>query len=185
MVDFAAFRACRAALTAWDLDGNGTVNQTDRELCAYDTAKILLSPLAFHSASLDGTDPTAVTVPGWGELSGSRQVDGKLSVAIQEDEEARTIKAVVQFPQELIFPFVDQVFAMMARSWGNMAVRSDDSVWGVRQTGDNFSYAWNETPHYDDPSLPRVSKIGNSDRLHYIICRSMVLPKLGDVEPSE
>jgi len=185
MVDFAAFRACRAAITAWDVNEDGSVNQTDREENAYVTAKMLLSPLSFHDAAIDGTETSAITVPGWGELAGSQQVDGKLSISVVDDTDAGTVKTVVEFPQELIFPFVDQVFAMIAGSWGHSDLASDDSVWGVRRTGDNFTYAWNETPHYDDPSLPRVMKFGSSDRLHYIISRSMTLADLSDAEPSE
>lgn len=179
VVDFAAFRACRAALVAWDVNDDGTVNTADQEENAYAAAQLVVSPLAFHRASSGGAP---LTVPGWGELAGSASADTKLSVSVQDEPEEGQLRVVVQFPQELVFPFVDAAFGVMAGAWSKTPPTETDSVWGTKQYASVDDWSKNETPYYGNPELPRVIRMNG--RWHYVIARAAVMPKLSDVEPS-
>lgn len=97
VVNYAAFKACRAAL----------VDENPKE-----AARIVLAPLAGRPVTGDGVD---VQIENWGPLRGSGTAYNKLHVDVQGDPGAGTVTASVTFEQELLFPFIDALLGIVLR----------------------------------------------------------------------
>ncbi len=80
-------------------------------------AATMLAPLTGQHLSPTATRPPEVQVPGWGGIRRSDIAAWKSRVHIEEEFDGTgdlaAITAVVEFNQELIFPFVDGLFRLI------------------------------------------------------------------------
>lgn len=96
VVNYAAFKACRAAL----------VDENPKE-----AARVVLAPLAGRPVGGDGAN---VQIENWGPLRGSGTAYDKLDVEVESGY--GTVTTRVTFEQELLFPFIDALLGMVLRS---------------------------------------------------------------------
>jgi hypothetical protein len=101
-VNYASYRACRAAIVG-----------EDKHLAA----AIVLAPLAGKSIDAEDLEKYGmITVPGWGPLRGSDVAQAKTLVEEVTTKEDKDLTVVVEFDYELIFPVVDTLYAAFFRS---------------------------------------------------------------------
>lgn len=163
MVNYAAFRAARAAITASD-----TTSATE---AAERTAQILLTPLSTNNG--DGFEVTSedrVYVPGWGWLKNSEYAAAKCNVYLTSTRPVNNMMTVVvEWHQELIFPGVDYLFMTVCdqpdaqeRAFGELeSSGSNQRLYG--QAGGPFVRVFGDSVYlviirtctlYHDPILP-------------------------------
>lgn len=104
VINYASVRCARAALVYYNPDDVAKTIATITPV-----AQIILAPVAFHRVSAEGSN---LTVPGWGALGGSGAAYAKIKLDVTNTDGAITTK--LTFKQELLFPFVDRLFAMVA-----------------------------------------------------------------------
>lgn len=113
VVNYAAFRCCRAALVNYSDDTEATVKLVKP------VAQVVLAPLGIASHRLTSVpngwaldaSSTAVTIPGWGDLRGSSATANKVRLEITEDE--GVVRVQLSYLQELQLPFIDKLIAML------------------------------------------------------------------------
>ncbi len=159
MVNYAAFKACRAAISSaayvGDPDSGGTY---DPLRDARSAAAVVLTPLAgthIDSARLEGASP--VTVPGWGQLKGSDLALAKTLVTDLSAGDADNLRLVVEFEQELAFPVVDALYSVF---YGRDEDPSE-KVFGTLDTG----YSGTAESVYLNPDRGRIRKLGGAYHL--------------------
>ncbi len=116
VVNYTAFRCCRAALVNYSGDADATVKLVKP------VAQVMLAPLGIASHTLNDSPPgwgldataAAVTVPGWGDLRGSASTANKVHLAISENSGVVTVR--LSYLQELHFPFIDKLIAMITHT---------------------------------------------------------------------
>ncbi len=171
MVNYAAFRACRAAVvTNWDVNGDGEVDAADMIANARVAAQIVLAPLAGRSLE-DADRGPVVTIPGWGnELKNSDLSYAKALVHEVDAENPYDITIVVEFDQELYFPLVDRLFALFLKS---ADAPSSQKVFGDEDEGFSGTTYSDRTPVYGDSERGRIRKVGGA--YHYVIVRECTM----------
>lgn len=96
VVNYAAFKACRAAL----------VDENPKE-----AARVVLAPLA--GRSVPGGQGADVQIENWGPLRGSGTAYDKLDVQVEGGSGTGTVTVRVTFEQELVFPFIDALLGIV------------------------------------------------------------------------
>ncbi|GEM_PF-2872778 len=130
VVNYAAYRCVRAAIVGEHLVDTGE-GRTGVDLVAH----TILAPLA-GSHSVGGVDtPPPVEIPGWGPVRRSDRAGEKVYVEVldPDPDDPGVVTAVVEFNQELVFPFVDGLFRLVLR--GDEDVGPDAHVFGERDVG--------------------------------------------------
>jgi len=166
LVNFAAFRACRAAIVTPVVEG-----QSKPEDAARIAAQVVLSPLAGSHLG-DRQDLAAVEVPGWGELHGSLLAGGKIRVKELSEPDEPECRLAVEFDQELVFPVVDAIFAAFFRLRTGGA--ADEGVFAKIDTGFAETAETRREMLYGTDK-PRMRKIGGA--WHLAIARECTLAR--------
>lgn len=115
VVNYASFRCCRAALTYYEPGDATATAQSIKPV-----AQVILAPLSVaNHANTDvpsgwpsDSVSTAITIPGWGEVRGTAGNINKIKLTVQEDSGVITTR--LSYLQELLFPFIDRIFALAA-----------------------------------------------------------------------
>ncbi len=165
MVNFAAFRACRAAVVGEDPRA---------------AAQIVLAPLAGTHIDPDDRDASPdVTIPGWGELYHADIAHAKTlayEVEYEEEEKKKDLTVIVEFDQELMFPIVDRLFAVFFQ---RDDFADDEAVFG-RVDGLIGSGAYRDRDPAYDPETKRlkegrgyIREIGGA--YHFLVVRQSTL----------
>ena len=98
IVNFAAYRACRAAIVGGD---------------PHAAAGVVLAPITTGKTDGFSVDPnTAQSIPGWGTIRNSDVARAKSLVYTVSDPDSQDVTVVVEYHQELMFPVVDGLFAL-------------------------------------------------------------------------
>lgn len=114
MVNFAAYRACRAALVAIPSKEGESLEEA-RKNAAFEAARFTLAPLGGHPGTANQAQ--AIEVPGWGKLVGSDGAYYKLYVEVNaHGENDAEIEVILRFAQELQLPVVNALFRLFLRS---------------------------------------------------------------------
>lgn len=143
VVNYAAARATRAAVVGED---------------PHVTAALILAPLAGRNASLAGRDShPAIEVPGWGAINGSDVAYKKVQVDTDNDGDWTTV--TLEWDQELIFPFIDGMIALV--------LPPADQPTGPSAFG-------------HDAGTGRIRE--HDGRIHFVITRSHTLPRFADID---
>ncbi|MBN2711502.1 MAG: pilus assembly protein [Planctomycetes bacterium] len=100
MVNYAAYRACRAEIVG----GDPKV-----------VVGVVLAPLTSRRSNgftelASGVEK--VNIPGWGDIRNSDMAQAKTNVYVTSESDDHNVTLVVEYNQELIFPVVDSLFAM-------------------------------------------------------------------------
>lgn len=104
LVNYTSYRCARTALVYFTPDDPSLAVEK-----AQTVAQVLLSPIAFQS--IDGY--SNLEIPGWGNLRGSGAAEKKIIVEVSNPGESDLVMTTLTFKQQLLFPFVDRVFAMV------------------------------------------------------------------------
>jgi hypothetical protein len=154
LVNFAAFRACRAAVVA----------QKDEDPIAYAriAAQATLAPVA--GSHLDDADKVSpLKVPGWGERLNRSDISGaKALVHAVGDPRGEDCTIVVEYDQELVFPIVDRIFALFFKE---AAEAPEEMVFGT----ENVQFpqvGYGQRPaEYGQAGGGRIRKVGGAYHL--------------------
>lgn len=110
LANYAAFRCARTA-SVYDCNhaGGGEITahgDLDNAPCLT-TARIILAPLSITNTN----NSQPLNIPGWENLRGTAAAADKIEIDVQRNNESVTVK--LTFYQELLFPFVDELFALV------------------------------------------------------------------------
>lgn len=183
VTNYAAFRACRAALvTNWDENLDGRKDGLDMQLNARKAAAMVLFPLAMPFSGANDAD--SLTVPGWGKLKNSDSAFAKLKVYIDYNGsdtapadvgEMQDLTVVVEWDQELIFPVVDSLFAIIYGTAGRAQKGDDDKSFGKVDGDYNSSNYANRPSFYRNKgSLKGPVRLING-RYHIVIVKQQTM----------
>ena len=166
VVNYATFRCARAEIV-----GEGSTLAEKNGLTGLDTvAQTILAPLAHHNVYPGDSRLVTTFIPGRGTIEGSDVAATKLRVQASEAPgHADVVTVSLEWNQELIFPVVDRLFALIADLGRQDA--PDDSAFGTFDTGDS-GWRTNPMPTPGD-GRGRVRILGG--RVHYAIVRSCSL----------
>jgi hypothetical protein len=170
VVNFTAYRCARAAIVGEHEE------MVDAQRSGVDVvAQTLLAPLAGRSLANDDYHPEAVTIPGWGELRRSDYAAAKTYVHITEPDEGESgpVTALVEYNQELIFPFVDGLFRMIMRNDHSTYTEGTkpEHAFGDEDTTFQGLGSGDYIPQGDDRGRVRI--IGGKS--HFVITRQCTL----------
>ncbi len=165
LVNYASFRACRAALVG-----------EDPRLAA----AMVLAPVAgSHLNPADKSASPVQTIPGWGDLYNSDTAYAKTlayPVEYEDPDEDKNLTVVVEFDQELVFPVVDALFATFYKS---DEADKKQMVFGDLDEGFSDADYMLRTPAYDTGTKKlkddrgRIRKIGGV--YHFLIVRECTM----------
>ncbi|MFH0911476.1 MAG: TadE family protein [Planctomycetota bacterium] len=178
VVNFTAYRCARAAIVGEHRSvAGGGLSGVDV------VAQTLLSPLAGGHRDADYAPPEKVTIPDWGPIHRSDEAAAKLHVEIFEPrgEEAGSVTALVEFNQELVFPFVDRILALLLRTGGTAPRQGEAHLFGSEDT----VYRGLRSGDYIAPGSPRgrIRMIGGVP--HFVITRQCTLYRAAAIEAGE
>ncbi len=167
--NFAAVRAARTLIV--NIEDDPLMEARARE-----TAAMVLAPLAGRSLGADG--PAAV-VPGWGELRGADIAYSKVYVEVERDvlegREGGTglIRVKLIWYQELMFPFVDRLLALLynADERDSLFGDAEVTVFGLDEPSDMIMATDAEGSPVQVIQTPGGAKI-----VHYRIVQEHVMP---------
>ena len=124
LVNYASYRACRAAAVASPED--------DPLALARTAAQMVMSPMAGRHIEEDDKS-MVIKVPGWGEkLTGSDIAGGKTFVYYALGPAGSHCAIIVEHNLELIFPVVDSLFALFFK---DKSAEEEEKVFGREETG--------------------------------------------------
>jgi len=189
VVELAAFRCARAALVGEheDVWAQWTVRAEDGGTRSGDyftgvdfVAQTTLAPLAGpHVDTHSGTSgPPVVNIPGWGDIPRSDIAGIKVQTRVIEPDEENplpadnTVTAVVEFNQELFFPFVDGLMRWVLRSDEDLADAPERQHLFGREDTEYRSLHSNDIALEED-TRGRVRMIGGKP--HVVITRRCTL----------